>query len=167
MDIIRNEILGIMIEYNGTDVKRINHALKVFTFAQYIGIKENCSLEEQSIIEYSSILHDIGIHEAEKRYNSSSGKHQEELGPDIAKKLIGHLEISDEIKERVYYLIGNHHTYNKIDGMDFQILVEADFLVNIFEENINNVISVKNKVFKTKTGMELLEGLYLNNECGP
>jgi len=200
MDIITNKILEIMIKYNGTDVKRINHALKVFAFAQYIGIKENCSSKEQSIIEYSSILHDIGIHEAEKKYNSSSGKHQEELGPDIAKNLIGYLKIPDEIKERVYYLIGNHHTYNKIDGIDFQvlveigylkipdeikervyylignhhtynkidgidfqILVEADFMVNIFEDNINNIISIKNKIFKTKTGIELLDTMYLNN----
>ena len=66
MDKITNEILGIMIKHNGDDVIRINHAIKVFAFAQYIGVKENCSLKEQSIIEYSSILHDIGIHEAEK-----------------------------------------------------------------------------------------------------
>jgi HD superfamily phosphodiesterase len=162
MDKITNEILGIMIKYNGNDVIRINHVIKVFTFAQYIGIKENCSLKEQSIIEYSSILHDIGIHEAEKKYSSSSGKYQEELGPDVARNLIGHLGISDDIKERVYYLIGNHHSYNKIDGIDFQILVEADFLINIFEDKINNIINIKNKIFKTKTGIGLLEDIYLN-----
>jgi len=162
MDKITNEILGIMIKYNCSDVKRINHALKVFAFAQFIGIKENCSLDVQFIIEYSSILHDIGIHEAEKIYNSSSGKYQEELGPDIAKKLIGHLNIPDVIKERVYYLIGNHHSYNKIDGIDFQVLVEADFLVNIFEDDINDIMGIKSKIFKTKTGLELLEGMYLN-----
>ena len=161
MDKTANEILGIMIKYNGTDVRRINHAIKVFTFAQYIGIKENCSSKEQSIIEYSSILHDIGIHEAEKKYNSISGKYQEELGPDIAKELTGTLEISDDIRERVYYLIGNHHSYNKIDGTDFQILVEADFIVNIFEGNINNNEDVRQKIFKTKTGIELLENMYL------
>ena len=35
------------------------------------------------------------------------------------------------VTERVAYLIGHHHTYDKIEGMDYQILVEADFLVNI------------------------------------
>ena len=84
------------------------------------------------------------------------------MGPDVARNLIGHLRISDDIKERVYYLIGNHHSYNKIDGIDFQILVEADFLINIFEDKINNIINIKNKIFKTKTGIELLEDIYLN-----
>jgi HD superfamily phosphodiesterase len=158
-----NDILGIMIKYNGTDVRRINHAIKVFTFAQYIGIKENCDPTKQSIIEYASILHDIGIHEAEKKYNSSAGKYQEELGPDVAKGLIENLEIPDEIKKRIYYLIGCHHSYDKIDGIDFQILVEADFLVNIFEDNITNVFDIKNKMFKTKAGMELLENMYLKS----
>jgi HD superfamily phosphodiesterase len=163
MDKTTNNVLGKMIQYNGTDVRRINHSIKVFTFAQYIGIKENCDSITQSIIEYASILHDIGIHEAEKKYNSSAGKYQEELGSDVAKRLIENLEISDEIKERVYYLIGHHHSYDKIDGIDFQILVEADFIVNIFEDDISDVLSVKDKVFRTKTGIELLGGMYLKN----
>mgnify|MGYP000340972515 FL=1 len=37
--------------------------------------------------------------------------------------------------ERVAYLIGHHHTYDKIEGMDYQILVEADFLVNILRQD--------------------------------
>jgi hypothetical protein len=161
MGTLVDEVLGIMINYNGTDVKRINHAIKVFTFAHYIGVKENCSLEEQTIIDVASILHDIGIHEAERKYHSSSGKYQEELGPELARKLIGTLAISDAIKERIYYLIGNHHSYSKIDGIDFQIVVEADFIVNIFEDNINTVEHIRNELFKTKTGIELLENMYL------
>ena len=34
---------------------------------------------------------------------------------------------------RVEYLVGHHHTYKDIDGLDYQILVEADFLVNILK----------------------------------
>jgi HD superfamily phosphohydrolase len=158
-----DKIMGLAIIYNGSDVKRINHLLKVYSFAHYIGIKENCNSELQTIIDIAALLHDIGIHEAEKKYNSSSGKYQEELGPDIARKLIGNLEISDDIKERIYYLIGNHHSYNKIDGIDFQILVEADFIVNIFEDNINTIVHIRNEIFKTKTGIELLENMYLRN----
>jgi HD superfamily phosphohydrolase len=158
-----NEILGLMIEYNGNDVRRINHSIKVFSFAQYIGNKENCNQKTQAIIEYSAILHDIGIHKAEEKYHSSAGEYQEKEGPGIAKELIENLGISDEIKERVYYLIGNHHSYNKIDGIDFQILVEADFIVNIFEDSIekSSINSIKDKIFKTETGISLLEKMYL------
>jgi len=49
-------------------------------------------------------------------------------------------------------LIGNHHTYDKIDGIDFQILVEADFLVNIYEDEINkeSIKSIKIKFLELK-----------------
>lgn len=45
--------------------------------------------------------------------------------------------------ERVAYLVGHHHTFQRIDGLDYQILIEADFIVNAAEsayskENIAN-----------------------------
>lgn len=59
-------------------------------------------------------------------------------------------------------MIGNHHSYNKIDGTDFQILVEADFIVNIEEDalDIEAIRSIKEKYFKTATGRKILESLY-------
>ena len=99
------------------------------------------------------------------KYGSSAGKFQEIEGPSVAKDLIKDIELKEEIKNRIFYLIGNHHTYDKIDGIDFQILVEADFLVNIYEDEISreSIKSIKNKIFKTKKGIELLDTLYLNN----
>ena len=51
--------------------------------------------------------------------------------------------------DRVCYLVGHHHTYLDMDGMDYQILVEADFLVNLFENaSTRKVIrSVDTKIF--------------------
>lgn len=160
-----NKVLNLMINYNSPDVRRINHAIKVYSFAVNIAEEEACDTETFNTIAYAAILHDIGIHEAEKKYGSSAGKFQEIEGPFIARELLKNFEISDEIKNRVFYLIGNHHTYDKIDGIDFQILVEADFLVNIYEDeiNTNSVESIRNKIFKTKKGIELLDTLYLNN----
>ena len=42
--------------------------------------------------------------------------------------------LEQQIK-RISYLVGHHHTYTGIDGIDYQILVEADFLVNLYEDN--------------------------------
>jgi HD superfamily phosphodiesterase len=154
-----------MIKYNSPDVRRINHAIKVYFFAVNIAEEEACDIDTFNTIVYAAILHDIGIHEAEKKYGSSAGKFQEIEGPSVAKDLIKDIELQEEIKNRIFYLIGNHHTYDKIDGIDFQILVEADFLVNIYEDEISreSIKSIKNKVFKTKKGIELLDTLYLNN----
>ena len=160
-----NKILNLMIKYNSPDVRRINHAIKVYFFAVDIAEEEACDIDTFNTIVYAAILHDIGIHEAEKKYGSSAGKFQEIEGPSVAKDLIKDIELKEEIKNRIFYLIGNHHTYDKIDGIDFQILVEADFLVNIYEDEISreSIKSIKNKIFKTKKGIELLDTLYLNN----
>ncbi|WP_431062691.1 hypothetical protein [Methanobacterium sp.] len=60
--------------------------------------------------------------------------------------------------------MGNHHSYNRIEGIDFQIVVEADFLVNIFEDNIGieAVKNIQQRIFKTECGKKLLETMYLN-----
>lgn len=157
-------ILYKMIEYFSDDVKRINHSIKVNSFARNIGISENVNNDELFILEVSSILHDIGIKEAEKIYNSSSGKYQEMLGPDIAKKILLEFNININILDRIFYLIGNHHSYDKIEGIDYQILIESDFLVNVYEDNMNINIkkNIYTKYFKTKTGKKIYNDLYLN-----
>jgi HD superfamily phosphodiesterase len=157
-----DRIVDLAITYNGNDVKRINHLLKVYSFAHYIGVKENCSGELQTIIDIAALLHDIGIHEAERKYNSNAGNWQEIEGPVAAQELLKNINLDSKILERVLYLIGHHHTYKAIDGIDFQILVESDFLVNIFEANMEKAVidGVKKNIFKTITGIKLLEQLY-------
>ncbi len=151
-----------MVCYFGNDVPRINHALKVHSFVKTIAGLEKVSLEELTILEIASLLHDIGIKEAEREYQSSAGHYQEMLGPDIARELLRDLSLAEDALNRICFLIGNHHSYNKIDGLDFQILVEADFLVNIFEDQMSEkqIAAIKEKYFKTETGMELLTAMY-------
>jgi len=158
-----DNILESAILYNANDVKRINHLLKVFSFAHHIGIMEKCDMKTQEIIDISAILHDIGIHEAERKHNSNAGNWQEIEGPPVANELLKDFDLDNIIKDRILFLIGHHHQYNVIDGIDFQILVEADFLVNIFEDGVNekSIKSIKEKIFKTKSGTNLLEKLYL------
>jgi HD superfamily phosphodiesterase len=118
----------------------------------------------KDIIIYTAILHDIGIKEAEKKYNSSAGKYQEIEGPKIAYEMLSDLKISKEIIERVCFIIGNHHSYTKINGIDFQIIVEADLIVNIFEDNMNKeaIKNINNSLFITESGKKLIKTIYLN-----
>lgn len=158
-----HDVLEKMIEYFGKDVRRINHALKVYAFASTIGRIDKLKQYEIEITKIASILHDIGIPESERKYNSSSGKFQEIEGPPIARNILEKLGTSQAVIDRVCFLIGNHHTYTKIDGPDFQVLVEADFLVNIYEDEIDGkmVESIKKKYFKTKTGTNFLNSIYV------
>ncbi len=157
------EITLKMIEYFENDIKRINHALKVYGFASCIARSEKLSDQEILIVEITAILHDIGIKEAEKKYNSCGGNYQEIEGPAVARQLLQETELNSEMLERICFIIGNHHSYHKIDRLDFQILVEADFLVNIFEDEMsqNSIESVRNKYFKTQTGISMIQSMYM------
>lgn len=151
-----------MIEYFQTDVKRINHALIVFDFALIIADEQSLDKKTKEIISYTAILHDIGIKKAEKKYNSSIGRYQEIEGPKIARKILSDLNISKEIIDRVCHIIGNHHSYKKIDGIDFQIIVEADILVNIFEDSMSKeaIENIQENIFKTQSGKKLISTMY-------
>lgn len=156
-------IMSDMIEYFGGDVRRINHAIKVYGFAKTLGELEGLDNNSQFILEVSAILHDIGIKVSEEKYNSSAGKYQEMEGPAVAKSILQKYKITDESMGRILHLIGNHHSYAKIDGKEFQMLIEADFIVNIFEDNINReaIISIRNKYFKTISGIKFINKMYL------
>ncbi|HEY9059496.1 MAG TPA: HD domain-containing protein [Pseudobacteroides sp.] len=157
-----SKVLSCLINYYEQDVKRINHAIKVYGFAKTIAGNEAVSIENEKVIELAAILHDIGIKEAERKYNSSAGRYQEIEGPPIAECMLREMGIEKTVIDRVCYLIGNHHSYNKIEGIDFQILIEADFIVNIEEDSFDNqsIKSIKEKYFKTKTGNKILETIY-------
>lgn len=98
-------------------------------------------------------MHDIGIKPAEAKYGKSDGKFQEQEGPAEAEKMMRVLGFEEAVIERVSYLVGHHHTYTNINGMDYQILVEADFLVNYFENgsSADTIQKSVEKIFKTKT----------------
>ncbi len=157
-----NRVIEKMILYNGKDVERINHSLKVLGYAQAILINENIDNRKRRIILYTAVLHDIGIKESEQKYNSSAWGYQELEGPPVADKILTDSGIEGEIIKRVCFIIGNHHSYDKIDEIDFQIIVEADFLVNIFEKNLSAkaIINIKREYFKTETGLKLIESMF-------
>ena len=153
-----------MIGFFQPDVKRINHALKVQSFAHLISKETDVDDRKTLIVSLAALLHDIGIKAAEQKYHSSSGNYQEIEGPPIAYKLLSSYNLDQDITERVCFIIGNHHSYSKIDDIDFQILVEADFLVNFFEESMRGKVieKIRDSIFKTKAGIRLLEGMYLD-----
>lgn len=156
-------LLQKMIEYFAGDAKRIQHFIKVHSFAKMIGQLEEIDEKQQVILETAAIVHDIGIKNSEIKYKSSAGKYQEIEGPAPAKEMLLKLGYEDKVIERVCYLIAHHHTYGNIEGSDYQILVEADFLVNLYEDGVseNAIQTVKKNIFKTASGTRLLTTMYV------
>lgn len=87
MDIL-DDLLMKMISYNSGDPKRIQHLIKVHSFARLIGLSENLESDTQFILEAAAIVHDIGIKPAEEKYGYCNGKLQEQEGPEPAEKLL-------------------------------------------------------------------------------
>lgn len=156
------QVINAMIEYYTGDVRRINHFLKVYGFAKSIGEMEGLDETTQKILEIAALTHDIGIKNSEKKYNCTTGNYQQIEGPPEAIKLLFKLNFELPIIDRVCWLIAHHHTYNDINAKDHQILVEADFLVNAFEDNLSSssIQNFREKVFRTQSGKAFLNNMY-------
>ena len=87
-----NDVFVSMIEFERGDARRIQHFVKVHAFAKLIGELENIAEDELYTLEIAAYVHDIGILKSERIYGDSNGKHQEELGPDLAKELLVNLQ---------------------------------------------------------------------------
>jgi len=158
-------VLAAMIRYNGTDARRIAHAMKVLGYATAIAEAERLDFGGRETLAYAAILHDIGIHNAERIHGSNAGNFQELEGPPVARALLAPFSLPEGVVERVLFLVGNHHSYGKVDGGDFRILVEADFIVNAEEDclSADAIAVVKGNLFRTAGGIAILEALYPSN----
>ena len=148
-----------MIELYKGDSRRIQHFCKVHSYARLIAQMENVDYKTLFIIETAALTHDIGIHTCEEKYGECGGRLQEKEGPALAKELLERLGFETDISERVQYLIA----HSNIDGIDYQILVEADFLVNMYEDGVSKdaVLKAYNNIFKTKYGKYICKDMFL------
>lgn len=157
-----SQLTMAMITLYSGDPKRIQHFMKVYAFAKMIAEEEQIGAKQREVIEAAALVHDIGIHAAEKKYHSAAGEYQEQEGPPIARAMLMALEFSPALINRVCELVAHHHSYQNIDAVDLQILVEADFLVNAYEEGLpkRNIKKFRDKIFRTETGIHYLNELF-------
>lgn len=156
MDARLQQLYFDMLEFFSGDSRRCQHWVKVHSFARMIGLSEQLDEHTQLVLEATAILHDCGIKPGEVKYGvgHAHGHVQEVEGPPEAEKLLRKAGFSEEDIARACYLVAHHHTYDSIDGLDYQILVEADFLVNLHEYGLDKETVSKNvdNIFQTATG---------------
>ena len=159
---ILDELALKMIAFDGGTPKRIQHFLKVHNFARLIASGEGVDASTTFVIEAAALVHDIGIKICMEKYGNCAGHLQEQEGPALAKAMLTELGFDETVIARVCYLVGHHHTYTDIDGIDYQILVEADFLVNLFENgsDLSSIQNVGETIFKTATGTRILHEMF-------
>lgn len=158
----KKEVIKDMEDYFGDDSRRIEHAKRVTEYAQEIMAEEGGDYE---VVIAAGLLHDIGIHEAERKYGSCAGPYQEKEGPPIARKILRRLGVKEKIIKEICAIIGSHHSPGKIDSINFKIIWDADWLVNLKDEydcsNKKKLARVIEKIFLTMTGKNLARKTYL------
>ena len=151
------QILEKMIAFSEGNIHDIDHLIRVWTYARTIGELEGLDPETQRILEIAAITHDIACQLCREKYGNTSGKRQEEEGAPMATAFLADCGLTDAQIARVAYLVGHHHTLRSIDGIDYQILIEADYIANASEsgysrENVENFLT---RIMRTDSGRRL------------
>ena len=153
---LKDRLISEMKQYFGDDERRISHALRVTGFAQEILQEED---GDEDVVIAAAILHDIGIHEAERKYDSSAGRYQEIEGPPIAREILKRQGLEESFVEEVCEIVGNHHSPKNVDTSNFRIVYDADWLVNLNDEyghkSKDELSRIIEKVFLTPTGKRI------------
>jgi HD superfamily phosphodiesterase len=162
-DLLKDRVAIEMKHFFKQDFKRIGHATKVARHAEQIAREEK---GEVAIVLTAAYLHDIGIKEAEARYQSTEPKYQEELGPSIAREILTKLGATPGLIEEVCDIIGHHHHPRPQETANFKIVYDADMIVNLEENQQESRIprekleGMIEKNFLTAAGRELARKHY-------
>jgi HD superfamily phosphohydrolase YqeK len=163
-DLLKDRVAIEMKKHFKTDFKRIGHATRVARYAERIGKSEGGNL---AVILSAAYLHDIGIVEAEKKYNSSAPEYQHKEGPPIAKEILIKLGAKEELIEEVCDIIGHHHQPRDDDSLNFKVVYDADLVENSDEMQKENPIDSEKmaarieKLFLTGGGREVAKEVLL------
>ncbi len=157
-----SEIIFKMVKNSNGNLYDINHFMKVYAYAKMIAECEKVTPKEQMTIEIAAVVHDIACPLCREKYGNTNGSLQEQEGMVLAEEFLKESGLPDEMTERIIFLVGHHHTLQGVDGIDYQILLEADYLVNADESGYDkdNIRNTMECLFKTSTGKELLRSIY-------
>ncbi|MEK7354729.1 MAG: HD domain-containing protein [Chloroflexota bacterium] len=162
MEATKEALIGAMESYFGEDARRINHAHRVTEYAEQLMGPEG---GDYQVVIGAAVLHDIGIHQAEKKYGSASGKYQEIEGPPIAREILTGLKFGQSQIAEICEIIAHHHSPGKINTRNFKILYDADWLVNLKDgydiQDRDKLVNIIERVFLTESGRSLARQTYL------
>jgi HD superfamily phosphodiesterase len=152
------QILEKMITHSGGNIHDIDHLIRVWTYAKTIGEQEGLDTEMQFVLETAAITHDIACPLCREKYGNTNGKHQEKEGEPMVRAFLADAELSIAQVDRIAWLVAHHHTFSEIDGADYQILVEADYIANASENGYSreNVRNFMERIMKTESGKRIL-----------
>ena len=160
-----SQIMEKMIAFSNGNLHDMNHLMCVWAYAKTIGELEGLDRKTQETLEIAAITHDIACPLCREKYGNANGKYQELESPPLVEKFFEGMPVERRMAERISWLVAHHHTYTNVEGLDYRILLEADFLVNAGEGGLSRaaIETMRQNVFRTETGIRLLDSVYLRD----
>ena len=158
------QILSKMIAASNGNIHDIDHLLRVWAYAHTIGELEGLDTETQYLLEVAAITHDIACPLCREKYGNTNGEYQEQEGAVLVRSFLADTGMTEAQIARVAYLVGHHHTLQDIHGMDYQILIEADYIANASENSFSrqSIETFLRRVTKTESGIRLARSILLS-----
>jgi HD superfamily phosphodiesterase len=119
------------------------------------------------VILTAAYLHDIGIKESERKYQSTAARYQEEEGPPLARDILEKLGAKIELVDEVCDIVGHHHHPRPEETTNFKCIYDADLLTNMEEAqkesptDPDKLAKRVNDLFMTASGRKLAEEVLL------
>lgn len=162
---IKRKLLKVLELYFGNDTRIVNHTKEVMSFVEKLLEKEE---GDRCIVIPATILHDIGIKAAERKYGSSAPGYQEKEGQIAAREILLEMELKQEDVDEICQIIAHHHSPGKTNTRNFKLVYDADWLVNLRDEvDIKDKVKLReliDKIFLTNSGKKLAYKVYLQNK---
>lgn len=156
-------MIQAMVDFYEGSTHDVEHVLKVYSYASVIGKLEGLDGWTQEVLELTAIVHDISCPLCREKYGNTNGKHQERESEAILRPFLVPFGLAEDVTERIVFLVCHHHTYENVDGPDWQILLEADYLVNARESgySLEAIRTFRENIARTATGKQLIDTIYL------
>lgn len=111
-------------------------------------------------MQAAAILHDIAIGPCKAKYGDAEPQHQQQIAAPLVWQFLDRAGYAECDWTRIVELVEKHHEYDEIDGPDFQTLVEADLIANVYEsEDACAKAKEVQPLFQTATGKALLSAI--------
>lgn len=156
------QIMEKMLAFSEGNIHDIDHLLRVWSYARTIGELERLDCDKQFILEAAAIVHDIACPLCREKYGSTNGKYQEREGEPMVRAFFAGSDLSAEQIDRIAWIVAHHHTFNDIEGIDYQILVEADYIANASENGYDrkNIENFMARIMKTDSAVRLTKAVF-------
>ena len=158
--LLRERIALEMKKYYGTDFRPMSHALKVARYAEQILKMEGGN---PLIVLGASYLHGMAVHKRGKRSEGTPVHVQDGEGLAAAKAILEKLSVEKEIADEICDILGHLDRPREQDGLNFQIVYEAEWLATAEEKGISTDrekdAEFIDRVFRTVTGKQMARNL--------